>query len=352
MTQVTFTKQHPIAMWEVGMEFEDPFIIESVTRRQRKSGEPYVVLELADRTGRTEGTIWDDLEYFDQRGYKRDQYVLVKGSVTEYNGKLKATIRFMRPLSAEQVRPEDFVPISPRPVHELEELFRHRIAMVEDSEFSNLLNLLFHPKGDIWRDFRMAPSARMVHQAYIHGLIEHTINVTDNALALASAPHNAPLIHRDLLITGALVHDIGKIVEYRWLPRIDYTETGLLLGHISIGAFLVGEAARLLNIESGRLAHLIHLILSHHGRLEYGSPRTPATAEAMILHYADYADAQLAVYDELAQEARNKGEQVSAYSSFIERRVLLPTAASKGDAFGNRYLNNLAELITADQQET
>jgi len=337
-------KRTPIGNFQAGDEFEDVFIVEAVKKRLKKSGEPFIGVELADRTGKIEAMVWNDVAAFEQRGYKRDQYVLAKGVVGEYNGKLNATLRWMRPLTPEQIMPEDFVAVSPRDPEEMEGELRALIASVGDEELRTLLELAFDPRGKLFRDFRIAPSARSVHQAYLHGLLEHTLNVTTNALGLASAEHNARLVNRDLLVAGALLHDIGKTVEYRWSPRIDFTEAGLLLGHISIGNTMVAGMARQLTIAPGKVAHLQHLVLSHHGKMEYGSPRLPATAEAFILHYADYADAQLAVYEELAAATRARGESQSEYSPFIERRILALESDFAEPAAANAYLDDLAEL--------
>jgi 3'-5' exoribonuclease len=339
-----YRKTQPIATWAPGDEFEDVFIIDGLRRRVRKSGEPFYAVTLADSSGRIDAMVWNDIESFEQRGYRTDMYVYARGSVGEFQGKNNASLAHMRPLEADEVDPHDFVATSPYPLEPMIEEFRARIAEVQDTEMNVLLNRFFDERGKLWHDFIIAPSARTVHQAYLHGLIEHTLNVARNAVNLAAADQNARLIDRDLLLAGALIHDIGKTVEFRWTPRIDYTEEGLLLGHISIGANMLTAIASQIEIGAGKVAHLEHLILSHHGRLDYGSPRVPATAEAFILHYADYADAQLAVYEELADEAQKQGEFVSPFSQFIDRRIVTLPSNYDSPNKAQHYVDELAGL--------
>jgi len=312
-------KKIRIADLRPNQDFDDVFIIEGMTRKSRRTGADFLVVALADATGTLEGIIWDRIELVEQRGYKRDQYVRASGTTGEYNGKMNAVLKAMRPMPADQVNPADFVPVSPRDPAEMEGEFRAMIELVKHAGCHDLLRHCFHPNGKLWADFRVAPSARSVHQAYLHGLLEHTLNVTRNARALALCyRHDVDI---DLVTTGALLHDVGKTVEFRWTPRIDYTELGLMLGHISIGATMVNDLARAVKIDPQSLAHLTHMVLSHHGRLEWGSPRTPATPEALVLHYADYADAQLSIYEETAKISREKGENWTEWNKFMERRL-------------------------------
>lgn len=319
-------KNSLVADYKAGDEFDDIFIIGGLEKRVRKNGKPYYNVTLADRSGAVVGKIWDGIEAFEQRGYALDEYVHAKGRANEYQGRIDCNINFMRPLDRKDVNPADFVAVSPRPLGEMRGELHARIEEVTQPDLRRLLDFVFDKEAKLYHDFMMAPSAKKVHQAYLHGLVEHTLNVVSNALNLAEAPQNARIIDRELLLTGALIHDIGKTIEYRWSPRIDYTVEGQLLGHITLGGQLIAQIAPLIDLPSALHAHLQHLILSHHGRMEYGSPKIPATAEALLLHYADLADAQLAVYEELVEKHTQEasGDVVTSYSPFIERRIIPP----------------------------
>jgi 3'-5' exoribonuclease len=298
---------------------------------------------LADATGTVEANVWDHIEAFEQRGYARDMYVLAAGRVGEFRGKINASLSAMKPVETAEVTPADFIPVCPLPVEPMVAEFRGLMDSVGDPQLRALLGVTFHEKGRLWHDFVEAPSARMVHQAYLHGLLEHTLNVARNARALAAC--YGKMLDVDLLTTGALIHDMGKTVEFRWSPRIDYTDMGLLLGHISIGSNMLSQFAHDVDIDGAKLAHLNHLILSHHGKLEWGSPRLPCTAEAMVLHYADYADAQLAIYEESAHEAQEKGESWSSYNRFLERRLYAGGAQVDRDRMPGGYAADLARVM-------
>jgi 3'-5' exoribonuclease len=342
--QTILRKKRSLADLGVGDEFSDElFLIEEVKRRETKAGAPYYIVTLRDSSGAVDGRVWDHIDAFEKRGYARDQYVQAAGQIGEYNGKRDATIRSMRPVSEDQVDPADFIAVSHRDPAEMEREFRALIASVSDDELRGLLEKIFHPQGKLWVNFREAPSARMVHQAYLHGLLEHTINVANNARALGTCYGQ----HLDigLLTTGALIHDMGKTVEFRWKPRIDYTDMGYMMGHISIGSNMLHDFAREVPMAAGKLAHLHHMVLSHHGKQEWGSPRTPATPEALILHYADYADAQMGIYEEESKAAQQRGDTWTSYNKFIERRLYAGGSTFKDERLPGEYADDLARLM-------
>jgi 3'-5' exoribonuclease len=343
--ETTLRKRRRIADFSNGEEVEDLFIIEELSKRERRGGDPFYIVTLRDSSGSIEGRVWDHVDLFERRGYEKDDYVRATLEIGEYKGKRVCSIRSMRPVSDDQVDPADFIPVSPRAVDEMIVEFRALIAAIKDPELNGIINHIFHPEGRLWHDFIEAPSARSVHQAYLHGLLEHTINVANNARALGAC--YSKLVDLDILTSGALIHDMGKTIEYAWKPRIDYTDMGLMMGHIPIGSNMLHDFARGRQMAPGKLARLHHMILSHHGRAEWGSPRPPSTPEAFILHYADYADAQLAVYEEEARHARERHESWSGWNKFIERRVFAGGGDFARERLPGEYADDLARLMAA-----
>ncbi len=256
-----------------------------------RQGKPYYKLQLSDRYGAVEARVWDPVvDVMEQ--VRPGGFVGVRGSMEIFNGARQLKVGEILPI---EVGPEDlelFMPRSPRDADAMDQELAALIASVGDEGLRLLLARLLDPATDTGRRFRRAPAAKHNHHAYVGGLLEHTLSMA-RACALM-AEHYWPAVDRDLLVAGALLHDLGKIREIGTQVGFPYTDEGKLLGHIVIGLQLVADAAREVpELGEERLLLLQHLIASHQGRYEWQSPREPRILEAIILHYCDDLDAKM-----------------------------------------------------------
>ncbi len=304
-------------------------LLTSVERRTKKNGEPYFFLGLRDRTGSIQSVMWDNHDAVRDGRVAADDFVFVEGHVSEFNNSVQLTVREIQRVDDDKVDVSDFLAVSAIPRETMEAELDALIASVESTECRRLLDRFFG--HDRFRDlFCTAPAAARIHQAWIGGLLEHTLCVMKTALHLGQQYQP---FDRDLLVTGTLFHDVGKIREYSWRRSIGYTDEGRLLGHISIGASMIDGAIRALQREPEGFSehyrtHILHLILSHHGKMEYGAPVVPKTKEALMLHYADYTEAYLASFQQVTDDAREQGQQWTGYNRMFESYLFVPPAAN------------------------
>jgi 3'-5' exoribonuclease len=280
-------------------------------RTRRGSDDVFLRLELSDRTGSVTAMVWDDAEAV--------AAAAVRGRAVRVLGRFEVHERFGRQIALERVEelPQEGIDLSElvegpsRPVPELEARFRALIGRVEDPWLRRLLERVFDPGGAFWPRFRQAPAAKHFHEAYPHGLLDHTLKVAEATEGLA--PLFGP-VDRDVAVTGALLHDIGKAQTYTSDPiSPELTDAGRLEGHIVIGYEIVRRVVGLLEGFPAETARsLRHIVLSHHGKLEYGSPVVPATREAILVHHADDLAARMGSLDRLERELC-PGDEWSGY---------------------------------------
>lgn len=255
-----------------------------------KRDKPYLRLELSDLHGTIEARVWDNAERYQQVA-QPGVYIGIRGRVEVFQGQPQVNVEHLERV---RVDPDDlglFMPRCPRDPAEMDAELADLIASVKDERLRKLLRTLLGPKTQTGEWFRKAPAAKRNHHAYVGGLQEHTLSVTK--LCAAMAAHYGAVVDRDLLVTGALLHDVGKVHEIAVEAGFPYTTSGKLLGHILLGLEMVHEAGRKLAIPDDRLRLVEHLIAAHQGRFEWQSPREPRTLEALILHHADDTDAKL-----------------------------------------------------------
>lgn len=296
-------KHYYIADLQEGAKIEDVFLINSKIVGNTRAGAPFLKLRLGDRTGTVDAVKWTVTEA-DLAGVNELDYVLVHGTVKQYNGDPQVAIDSMRKWGQE-VDPSDFLAVSP---HDPDEMFSELngiLNQVQNPQLQKLLALFFDDENTAAK-FRQAPAAAKLHHACIGGLLEHTLNVVRTSSALADLYPNAD---KDILITAAALHDIGKLEEFDWSVVIKYSDSGHMVGHVVGGAMMVKEAARkiddfdpLLNLA------LQHAILAHHGNKEWGSPKRPKSIEALILHYADDLDAKIAMFQSAIDDSDRNGD--------------------------------------------
>ncbi|WP_457573937.1 3'-5' exoribonuclease YhaM family protein [Desulfolithobacter sp.] len=301
-----------------GQQVHDVFLVSRKTLAETKAGKPYLSLTLMDRTGDIEGRVWDNATRYDAQA-EVGTFIRLHATAKSYQGRLQLGITSLEQVDADTVQLEDFIPASPRDPEEMQAELRRIIALVQDAHLQPLLAAMF--RGETLKQFVRAPAAKKMHHAYIGGLIEHTLSVT--GMAMRTADHY-PALNRDLLIAGALLHDIAKIREFEFTSvPFEYTDSGRLLGHLVLGSEMVRQqAAAIEDFPADLLDQLLHLILSHHGRHEFGAPVLPMTPEALILHHLDDMDAKMNYIDGL-RASMEEGLHWSDYQRPLERFLYL-----------------------------
>ena len=275
----------------------------------------FLLMQLADRTGEIRGIVWEQGEELAAQLSTGD-VVAVEGRVTVFRDSLQIVCTsVMKPLPGEYSA-EDFLPTTKRDREAMLREFGEVMNGISDPDYQGLLQTVF--TADFLQAFGLAPAARSMHQAYVGGLLEHTLNVVRLCQTVALL---YPEVERDLLITGALLHDIGKVEEYEIKAGIEITDPGRLLGHVVMGYSLVTEIVRGLdNFPEEKALRLRHMLLSHHGQLEWGSPKQPKTLEACILHHCDNLDGQVSKFAEIL-ETNSPGERWTNYDSRLGRSL-------------------------------
>jgi 3'-5' exoribonuclease len=280
---------------------------------QTKAGKPYGALKLADCSGEVEAKLWDQAEELLQ-GLEPGSAVRVTGRVDSYNGRRQIVLQSIEP--APEAEPAQFLPKSPINANELWGRLDALKGAVKDKRLRRLLKAFFE-NDDFLREFGNAPAAKGAHHAYVHGLLEHTVSVGE--LARKVAEHYTHL-NLDILISGALLHDIGKTREFTLGPPIEYTDEGRLEGHVVLGVRMLDQRlASLRGFPANLASHLRHLIVSHHGLYEFGSPKKPKTPEAMVLHMLDDMDAKTAMIQEVIASQGGGETHWSSFNRLLER---------------------------------
>jgi len=277
----------------------------------------YLRMQLVDRTGFIEARMWEECEgIFDE--INGGGPVKVGGVVESFREDMQVNIRRMRSAGEEEIEIEDMMRTTERDFDEMWEIVLEAINNIQDPHLSSLVGHFYADSEWIAR-FMEAPSARRVHHAYFGGFLEHTYELLMLARPLMTL---YPEIDRDLLVVGILLHDIGKMEELSWGFDTDYTDAGRLLGHIVLGERAISQAIdKIEEFPKERTLEVLHLVISHHGRNEWGSPRRPKTMEAVALHYLDNLDAQVNRFKLLIEVARASGESWTGYDRMLRRSL-------------------------------
>ena len=282
-----------------------------------KNGKPYENVILQDRTGTIDAKIWEPnsvgIEEFDSL-----DYIDRVGDVTSFAGALQVSVKRLRKAGEGEYDPADYLPSSRFKTEEMYQELLSCVESVKNPFLSELLKSYFVRDEAFIRAFQRSSAAKSVHHGFIGGLLEHTLSVTRLCSYYAKA---YPILNRDLLITAAILHDVGKTRELSAFPSNDYTDDGQLLGHIMIGAEMIHDRAREISGFPEKLENeLKHCILAHHGELEYGSPKKPALAEAVALNLADNTDARMETLRELFEASDGTAEWLG-YSRIFESNI-------------------------------
>ncbi len=282
-----------------------------------KSGKPYDNVILQDKTGTLDAKIWDPgsvgIDEFDAM-----DYVAVTGDVTSFQGNLQLSIKRVRKVGEGEYEPENYLPVTDKDIDAMYNEMMGYINSIKNPYLSKLLHMFFYDET-FAKAFKFHSAAKSVHHGFVGGLLEHTVSVTRNCNYFAE---NYPFLNRDLLLTAAMFHDIGKLKELSTFPENDYTDAGQLLGHIMIGAEWIGDKIREIDGFPVVLANeLKHCILAHHGELEYGSPKKPALVEALALSFADNLDAKMETVREILAGVPENNLQWQGFNRLLESNI-------------------------------
>lgn len=295
---------------EDGQPIDGVYLVSERETRRRKSGEDYLRLTLADSSGSVPAMVWDEVEQLAP--------LAEPGAVVHVTGKHEVhsrygpqvTVRALRPAEPGEYDDEDLRHSASRPAAQLESELRELVATIQRPELRALLERTFAPEGDLWQRFSEAPAAKHYHQAYRHGLLEHSLTVAQGVNA-ASGVFGG--VDRDVAVTGALLHDVGKTEAYGGEPgAYDLTDAGKLQGEITLGYAIVRRELEDLGVEPALAQAVLHIVLSHHGSLEHGSPVVPATREATLVHMIDNLGGRLGSFDRL-ERGLPEGESWSSW---------------------------------------
>jgi len=279
---------------------EAVFLVTAKNHGVTKGGNGYLTLKLADRSGEIEGRVWERAEDLARR-FEKNDFVRVRGQATLYQGKIQLRVQDVSLVDGKTVAAEDFLPRSP---YDAEAMAAELMSILRSMQNPHLRALVeaFFTDAAFMDLFKRAPAGKAIHHPYLGGLLEHTLSLLKLILKVVE---NYRGIDVDLLLTGGFLHDIGKVYEFSFERAVEYTDRGQLLGHLVMEVELVGERIKTIPDFPEELAMLVkHMIVSHHGALEFGSPRVPQTLEAMILHYLDDLDGKIQSIQSLMEKER------------------------------------------------
>jgi 3'-5' exoribonuclease len=294
------------------------FVVISKQVKPKKTGEPYLALTIGDRTGQLEAKMWDNVE--DAIGaFEQDEFVKIKGLLNRYKNRFQITIHKLRRLGDSEVDFADFLPKTTKDIGQLWQSLAAFVASFRDPHLKALVEA-FMADPEIAEAYRNAPAAKTLHHAYIGGLLDHVVSLCRSCDLLCG---NYPHINRDLLLTGAFLHDIGKIHELTYNRSFSYTTRGQLLGHMIIELeMLQAKLAQLPDFPEELKILVEHMIISHHGQYDFGSPKLPMFPEALMLHYLDDLDSKMeSLRAHFERESFSEGPW-TGYNSSLGRPLL------------------------------
>jgi 3'-5' exoribonuclease len=309
--------------FDEGKLFESFFLVLAKQQRSTKQNKPYLNLILGDKTGQIEGRVWDPGDPRIAKDFERGDLVKVRGSVSRYDDRAQVKVDQLRKALDSEADKMDMLPATTRNVDELWAALEASVASLTNPDLKRLLNAVLADPA-MAQAYREAPAARQLHHAWLGGLLEHVVSLL--GLADRVAAHYS-MLDRDLLVTGVILHDIGKIRELTWETGFDYTVEGVLLGHIQMGVDLVEKTIAGLPGFPDRLRTLVlHMILAHHGKLEFGSPKLPMIPEALVLNFLDDLDAKMQAmtseFERSAREGRAPDEMTGKVWALDQRQLL------------------------------
>jgi 3'-5' exoribonuclease len=305
-----------------GDTFDEVFLITDKQVKTNRQGQPFLQVELRDRSGALAARLWNASESL-TRQIGHGDFVKAKGKVQLFQGALQIILSDIQPLRGEKLDMSDFLPHTEQDLARLQERLKTMLFRTEDQHLRALAQA-FYMDERFMRDFSRAPAGVRQHHAYIGGLLEHVVTMMDGAERLLPL---YPSLQRDVVVMGIFLHDVGKVRELRFDSAFGYSDEGELIGHITIGAEVLSEKIRQAEQLTGEPfpvelhLRLKHMILTHHGELEYGSPKLPMTPEAVFLYYLDNLDARVHAFARDIKEDKNPQSAWTAFNPNISRKL-------------------------------
>jgi len=334
------------------------FVVVSKQVKPKKTGEPYLALTLGDRSGQIEAKMWDNVEEV-LAAFEQDDFVKIKGLINKYKNRFQITIHKLRRLQDAEVDFADYLPKTTKDIGELWKTLAGFVGSMQGPYLKPLLEA-FMADPEIAEAYRTAPAAKSLHHAYIGGLLDHVVSLCRSCDLVS---RNYPQINRDLLLTGAFLHDIGKISELTYNRSFSYTTRGQLLGHMIIELeMLHGKIAQVPGFPDDLKTLVEHLLISHHGHYEFGSPKLPMFPEALMLHYLDDLDSKMesmrAHFErEIGSDAAwtgynpSLGRPLLNTAKFLEKKPAQPDASEAPTAIPPEPAEAAPEEVTADPEK-
>jgi 3'-5' exoribonuclease len=312
-----------VAAFSEGQTFESFFLVLAKQQRITKNNKPYLNLILGDKTGQLEARVWELGDPRIAKQFERGDIVKVRGSASKFDDRVQMKVDQLRKATAGEAQKVDMLPAT---TYDVAALWQQLMSFVEsftDPDLKRLLLALLN-EPNLGQAYREAPAAKQLHHAWLGGLLEHVVSLLQLADRVAG---HYPLVHRDLLLTGVILHDIGKVKELSWEVGFEYTLDGTLLGHIQMGSALAERTMNALPAFPPKLKTLVlHMILSHHGKLEFGSPKLPMTPEALALSFVDDLDAKMQAmsseFEKCTREGKAAGEMTGKVWALDQRQLL------------------------------
>jgi 3'-5' exoribonuclease len=312
-----------LANFDEGQKFDSFFLVLSKQQRTTKTNKPYLNLILGDKTGQLEGRVWDPLDPRIAKEFDKGDIVKARGSASRFDERLQMKVDQLRLAQPAEADKSDLLPST---TYDVAALWAQLLGFVESLANPDLKRLLTTMLADpaLAQAYREAPAAKQLHHAWLGGLLEHVVSLC--TLADRVVP-NYPLLDRDLVLTGVILHDIGKVRELSWEIGFEYTIEGTLLGHIQMGIALTEKAIDSLPDFPPKLKTLVlHMILSHHGKLEFGSPKLPMIPEALVLNFLDDLDAKMQAvtgeFEKCIREGKGPDELTGKVWALDQRQLL------------------------------
>ena len=300
-----------------GQPVDSAFLLREKELKTTRGGKTFMTMDLCDRTGSIRANLWDATEKAFE-AVNSDDFLQVKGRVETYQNNLQINVKTFERMEQDDVELGEFLAQTDKDVTKMLNYVHKVLGTIEEEPLAQLIKA-FLDDTDFMTEFKQAPAATGNHHAYLGGLLEHTASMLRFAEKVCEC---YPVLRRDLLLAGVFLHDIGKIREFSYDLSLQYTDIGGLIGHLIIGCSMIEEKARgLKDFPEETLVLIEHLVLSHHGEYEYGSPKLPMIAEAIALHYIDNMDAKLNAVPRMIDEDSDEDSNWTAWQHMFQRRM-------------------------------
>ena len=341
---------------------ESIFFVAEKNLGMGKTGKSYLSLKLSDKSGILDGKIWDKVEHYSGL-FERDDFVFIKGTVQSYQGTYQIIISDIRKAHESEIFLEHFIPDSGKDIEMLWQDFINTCKIIKDPYLKKLFNLIFIEDKEIQEKFKNYPAAKSLHHAYRGGLLEHSLNVVKLSKYICDFYENN--VNKDLIIIASALHDIGKIYELNFSYITNYTTEGKLLGHIILAdELIIRKVSKIENFPQKTLNLLRHILISHHGEYEFGSPKRPKTLEAMIIHFIDNLDAKINGFITALEKDTQNGDWTGIVKSFDrqlykgavngvneEEKLLNVSVEQKSDKSFNPVIKNINFELFKDKDK-